>query len=241
VTRATASLLERYDREQRINANDPGLRREALAHVVRYIDLVGQSSVVLYSRLDAGSIDGAIAEQIAYFRGLGHEFEWKAFAHDRPADLVDRLRQHGFVIDEPEAIVVLDLEAAPARLFGPTPAVKRVLDPDAAPERIRWEMVNAPDRVSVYVAEVDGRRAAHGWARFPSNSAFASMWGGATVPELRNRGLYSQLVSARVQEARQRGYRYVTVDARAMSRPILERRGFRVLTYATACVLPLSG
>ena len=87
---------------------------------------------------------------------------------------------------------------------------------------------------AVYVAEAEGRPVSHGWVRFP-RSLFASLWGGSTVLEYRGRGLYSQLVSARVEEARRRGYQYVTVDARHMSRPILERRGFLRLTTATAC------
>ena len=69
----------------------------------------------------------------------------------------------------------------------------------------------------------------------PPRSAFASLWGGSTLPELRKRGLYTSLLNARLEEARQRGFRYLTVDAGDMSRPILEKRGFRLLTHATAC------
>jgi GNAT superfamily N-acetyltransferase len=230
------SLLAHYDADERQNATNVGMRREALPDLVRHIDLVGRSSAVTYTDLDALSVDRAIDEQVAYFEQLGHEFEWKVFSHDLPTDLVQRLAARGFEIEEQEAIVVLDLANAQARLFEPTPAVRRVLDPAEAPERIRWEMRNAPDQVSLYVAEVDGQQVAHGWARFPPWSAFASLWGGSTLPERRGHGLYSQLVGARVQEARQRGYRYVTVDAGAMSRPILERRGFLTLTFATACM-----
>ncbi|HEY3063256.1 MAG TPA: GNAT family N-acetyltransferase [Chloroflexota bacterium] len=227
-------VLERYDFE-RINATLPGMRREALPGLVRLIDLVGTFSTVIYTDLSEADVELAIDEQTRYFQKLGHEFEWKVFAHDRPAGMVDRLRARGFDIDQTEAIVALDIEAAPALTLRPTPHVRRVVDPLEAPERIRWEMEHVPEEVSVYVAEVDGRTVSHGWVRFPEQSAFASMWGGATEPELRGRGLYSELISRRVQEARERGYRYVTVDAGPMSRPILERRGFQVLTLATAC------
>ena len=227
-------MLERYDFE-RINYTPPGLRREALPGLVRLIDLVERFSTVIYTDLPEADVERAIDEQIAYFEQLGHDFEWKVFSHDRPADLVERLRARGFDIDEVEAILGLEVDSAPAQLFEPTPAVRQVFDPSEAPERIRWEMINTPDQVSVYVAEVDGQPVSHGWVRFPEHSALASLWGGATDPAFRGRGLYSQLVARRIQEARQRGYRYVTVDARAMSRPILERRGFRVLTLATAC------
>src|SRR5262245_24034042 len=171
------------------------MRRDALPGLVRMIDEVGHSSAVVYTDIAADAIEGVIEEQIAFFEKLGHEFEWKVFAHERPADLVERLRRRGFNIDEAEAIVVLDIGTAQTRLFDPTPAVRRALDPREAPEHIRWEMEHAPDSLSVYVAEVDGEPVARGWARFPAGSAFASLWGGATVPSYRGRGLYSQLVA----------------------------------------------
>ncbi len=231
------NLLALYDREERQMAINVGMRREALPGLVRHVDLVGISSTVLWSALDASAIDDAIEEQKAYFAALGHELEWKAFAHDLPADLIDRLRARGFAIDEPEGIVVLDLATAGPELSAGAPNVRRLTRADEMSQRIREEWRLSPETVTVYAAELDGARVAHGWARFPTNSSFASLWGGATLPAYRNRGLYTQLVRARVQEARQRGYRYVTVDARPTSRPILERRGFRVLTWATACTL----
>jgi hypothetical protein len=43
------------------------------------------------------------------------------------------------------------------------------------------------------------------------------------------------VLAARVQEATARGYRFVTIDASPMSRPIVARHGFRLLTMAWAC------
>ena len=87
----------------------------------------------------------------------------------------------------------------------------------------------------MYVAYVDHAPAACAWVRFPQKSAFASLWGGTTVPQLRGRGLYTALLLARIHEAQLRHYRYLTVDAGPMSRPILEKHGFQLLTRATAC------
>jgi hypothetical protein len=248
-----ARLLALYDADERERAEYPDLRREELPHLVRQVDLLGRSGAVIFSRLDEASADAAIAEQVAYFRGLGQAFEWKAYAHDRPADLVQRLAGHGFAIDAPEAILVLDLAAPSAAGELTTRTVRRVEDPreleavrgvrervdgadrDDLVARLGWEMTRAPRSISVYLADVNGVAAACGWIRFPPRSAFASLWGGSTVPGLRRRGLYTSLVAARAQEARARGYRYLTVDARPTSRPILERRGFQALTFATAC------
>ncbi|HTX49603.1 MAG TPA: GNAT family N-acetyltransferase, partial [Caulobacteraceae bacterium] len=49
------------------------------------------------------------------------------------------------------------------------------------------------------------------------------------VPDYRGRGAYRALVAARADEARRRGHRFLTVDARETSRPILERLGFQPL------------
>ncbi|MCA1646854.1 MAG: N-acetyltransferase [Chloroflexi bacterium] len=246
----TLDLLARYDGDERFFATFPGLRREAFPHLVRQVDLIGRSGSVIYSRLSAENAEAAIAKQIAYFQSCGREFEWKAYAHDQPPDLVQRLCAHGFDPDEQEAILVLDLQHPPAELLAPTPIVRRLHRLDQLPEvsairqkvrgdqvveRLAYEMEHAPEYLSVYVAYADAAPAACGWTRFPRGSAFASLWGGSTLPELRSRGLYSALLAARVQEARQRGWRFVTVDAGQMSRPILEKRGFRLLTYATAC------
>src|SRR6266508_3052304 len=72
--------------------------------------------------------------------------------------------------DEHQAIMALDIEAAPAATLRPTPEVRRVVDPQDAPEQIRWEMEHTPDQV-VYVAEVDGTSFSQGWAYFQPPSA----------------------------------------------------------------------
>jgi len=248
------AVLALYDDQERYSATDVGLRREEQPLLVRHVDLVGRSGVVIYSRLSEDTAETAIEEQIAYFGHLGQEFEWKVFSHDQPPDLVQRLAAHGFEIDETEAVLVYDLRSSadlpePAREV----AVKRISThhelrdvtsvkarvygdgfSDIA-DRLAYEMDHAPETLSVYLACVGETPAACGWIRFRPGGAFAGLWGGSTIPELRHRGIYTALVGARLDEARRRGVRYVTVDAGQMSRPILEKLGFRLLTHATAC------
>ncbi len=69
-------------------------------------------------------------------------------------------------------------------------------------------------------------------------TAFASLWGGGTVPGWRGKGVYRALVAYRAREAVARGYRYLQVDASDQSRPILERLGFAPLTTTTPYVHP---
>jgi GNAT superfamily N-acetyltransferase len=68
---------------------------------------------------------------------------------------------------------------------------------------------------------------------FPEDSDFASLWGGGTVPDWRGRGVFRSLVAYRARLARERGYRYVQVDASDGSRPILQRLGFAKLAETT--------
>lgn len=92
-----------------------------------------------------------------------------------------------------------------------------------------------PGYLSVYAAYVDEQPACAGWINFHPNGQFADLWGGATLPDHRGRGLYTAVLAVRVQEATARGYRFLTIDASPMSRPIVARHGFRLLTMSWAC------
>ena len=78
--------------------------------------------------------------------------------------------------------------------------------------------------------------ATEAWLRMPTHSPFASLWGGATLAPYRGRGLYTALVAVRAQEAKARGYQFLTIDASDMSRPICEKQGFVKFCTAIACV-----
>ena len=72
----------------------------------------------------------------------------------------------------------------------------------------------------------------------PRGSDFAGLFGGITLPEHRGRGLYRATVARRAELARERGYRFLYVDALPTSRPILERLGFVALTTTTPFSVP---
>jgi GNAT superfamily N-acetyltransferase len=91
--------------------------------------------------------------------------------------------------------------------------------------------------LALFVAYRDGHAVSAGRLQMPEGRSFASIWGGGTAPEHRRLGIYRALVAHRAREARRRGYRYLTVDAASMSRPILERLGFTPLTGVTGFVL----
>lgn len=70
---------------------------------------------------------------------------------------------------------------------------------------------------------------------FYQRGQFASLGGAATLPNYRGRGLYTALLAIRVQEAKQRGVRFLDSEASPLSRPILEKFGFQRLTSAHLC------
>jgi GNAT superfamily N-acetyltransferase len=207
--------------------------------------------------LDEATADETIDKEIAYFKrlGLADHFEWKVFGYDAPADLKDRLAARGFVAEDPDAVLILDLSAIPQALVQPvTHDVRRLTDPDQLGD-VRtvldavWEgedhgwivnMMGAtlrdkPEQVSVYAAYIKDVPVSAAWIDFHERSDFAGLWGGSTLPAYRQRGLYTALVAARAQEAIRRGMRYLTIDASPMSRAVLEKFGFRLMTYAYEC------
>lgn len=229
------------------------MRREVAGPVIRQVSCHDRQSWVIYSRLDPDTVESAIAAQVDYFRRLGHGFEWKVFSHDTPPDLKDRLVARGFELEETEAILALDLQSLPSTLSPTTPYdIRRLADPEGLKdvaailravwgevgtrqqERLARELREAPDRTRIYVAYADGAPVACGRLNLDPRSQFASLWGGATLKEFRGRGWYTALVAIRAREARERGARFLTVDARPMSRPILERLSFQLLTFANA-------
>ncbi len=216
---------------------------------------------VFWCDLDESTADAAIEAAIAHFGPLGREFEWKHYGYDRPSDLPDRLRAHGLQPDEEEALVIGEVAVVRDRLAAASEpegiAFRRLrTDPDGAAED--WQGVNAlgravwdedttgmnaaiaasiaadPEGTSMWLAVADdGTVVCAARANFHRGTDFASLWGGGTLTEYRGRGIYKALVSRRADEAAERGFRFLQVDASPDSRPILERLGLRTLTSTT--------
>lgn len=249
-------LLAIFDREQRREIEFPSIRREVTPHTVRHVVLAGKpgAAFLLHSRLDESIVDAVIESEIAYFESLGLDFEWKAYDYDTPADLVARLAARGFEVEEPEAVMVLDLEHAPDELWQPVSQdVRRITDPaqlseiasiheavwgetfDWLAKALADEMAADGERIRFYMGYADGVPACSAWIRFHPGTQFASLWGGSTLPAYRGHGLYTAVLSVRAQEARRRGYRFLTIDASPMSRPIVAKHGFQFLTFTYPC------
>ena len=248
-----------YDHEQRIDNQDTGVRIIKAEHTVRLIADDVQRGAIIYSQLDAGNADAIIEDEIAYFANETNveSVEWKVFDYDQPADLLERVKTHGFVAEDPDAICVLDLANLPDRLKQPiTHDIRRITDPaDLADvfsvQAVVWEdpeigdgwlrkalesnLRDSPETLSVYVAYIDGKPASSAWMDVHEGRSFAGMWGGSTLTEHRGKGLYTELIAVRAQEAIQQGIKYLTIDASPMSRANVEKHGFQFMAYAYEC------
>lgn len=240
-------LLQLYDEQMRrgVPRDGRGVRVERTAHTLRF---VGQGDIgwfmVGWSDLDESTADAVIADETAYFGALGHTFEWKYFDYDQPADLEDRLIAAGFKRSADESVMLGVIATMPRS--APPPGIDIVEVHDASgvdalmdvheavfgekDERYRahllWQLENEPDTLMLVMAMDGDRAVSAARAEFPPKGEFVSLWGGATLPEYRRRGIYRALVSYRADAAAARGFHYLHVDASEDSRPILERLGF---------------
>lgn len=196
-------------------------------------------------RVRAEDVDRQRAEAHAWFAGRGRDrLTWWLGPSTRPRDLERRLVEDGAELhaDTPLTGMVLTEEPPEGGDF----VVRRVETFDdfvasseisaavfgQRPGRSRAELEEDWPRsaeTGVRFLAVDGDRpVARGTAAFTTHGALALV-GGATLPEERGRGAYTALVRARWDEAVRRGRPALVVQATRMSRPILERLGFRAV------------
>ncbi|MGV4983818.1 GNAT family N-acetyltransferase [Streptomyces sp. NRAIS4] len=249
-----SAVLALYDRDMRENAtpDGPGARIERAGAVVRQVADAQGWNGVLWSDLDPASADGAIHEQIGRFTGLGLDFEWKVYGHDRPEDLGARLTAAGFRAEPEETLLVgeTDRIAVDAELPGGIRLV-RATDPAGVDlvvdvhekafgadgtrlrHRLLARLATDPGTVVAVVALAGDEPVSAARMELVPGTPFAGLWGGGTVEAWRGRGVYRALVAHRARVAAAHGHPYLQVDASPMSRPILERLGFHALSTTT--------
>jgi GNAT superfamily N-acetyltransferase len=197
-------------------------------------------------RLVAETVDETVEEVHSILRERGrHACTWELGSSATPSDLRERLYARGMVDDsDPEVVAMVlavppppplpGVEARPVRDVEELIEARRVahaafgmpaLDPaEMARWRGGWDEEQAGGRTRTFVALLDGRIVAHGTSTYTEHGV--TLNGGATAPDARGHGAYRALVSARWDDAVERGIPVLVTQAGAMSRPILGRVGF---------------
>jgi GNAT superfamily N-acetyltransferase len=244
------AVLAAFDEQMRRHpVPGPGMRVEVDERVTRTLGVPW--STVVWSDLTAEDADEVIRAEIARATG---SLEWKLYSHDRPADLPGRLRAAGLAPEPVETVMVAEIAELDLPVAEP-PGV-RMVDVDdpggvatmlavhdavfgpgttdaGTVEAVRLALAEQPRPIQAVIAQAGEVAVSAGRVEFHEGTDFASLWGGSTLPEWRGRGVFRALVGHRAVLARDRGFRYLQVDALPTSRPILERMGFRPLAETT--------
>ncbi len=240
-------LFQQYASERR-SAHVPGYKLELGADITRHHpDGTGDEALLWLARFPEDAAESRIEEELAALRSRGWHAEWKLHDFDEPADLKTRLEARGLASHHEEALMILDVAATEPREFSESDIIiKRASSKELEeiatlaeevwecrlpwlPESLRRMTDPVGGTASVYCARTADRVIGSGWIDFHRNSTFAQLCGGAMSSAYRGRGIYSRLFERRVEECRERGVPFIAVDAAPMSRPILERRGFRFI------------
>jgi GNAT superfamily N-acetyltransferase len=200
-------------------------------------------------RFDAASLDERVAAVREWFRAQGRaQFVWWVGTSATPSDLEARLLERGATPWEDGVVSVMVTDTPPPEV--PGVEVRRVETYDEfvlaralawtvagfSPEESRearatlperWEHRVRTDEGAAYLACVDGEPVASAEALFLPFAGFLS--GASTLRDFRGRGIYRALVRARWDEAVRRGTPTLVIGAASMSRPIVERLGFRAV------------
>jgi hypothetical protein len=249
--------LDAYDRQLRTDAETPSAVAVTRLGPLRLVTFAGGRGFVTYRDLggaDSDAIARWVEGALAHYRddpGIAR-VEWKTREHDQAPGLHDALVRNGFVPGEPESIMIG--EAALLAVGAPLPdgiQLRRVTsEPDVRALSEMQEQVFGGefademagallrrlalgDGMELWVAEADGEIVSAGRLEPVLATEFAGIWGGATRPDWRGRGIYRALTAARARSAVALGKRLIHSDSTEDSRPILERAGLVKVSTTT--------
>jgi ribosomal protein S18 acetylase RimI-like enzyme len=249
--------LEAYDRQLRTDAETPSAIAVRWLGPLRLVTFPAGRGFVTYRDLggaDAAMIAGWVGEALAHYRADAAitRVEWKSRGHDRAPGLHDALVGSGFVPGEAESIMIgearrLAVDVALPDEIGlrqvtsePDVRAMCAMQAEVFGDRDAEDAANAVlrrlatgDVMQLWVAEAAGQMVSAGRLEPVAGTEFAGIWGGATRPQWRGRGIYRALTAARARSALALGKRLMHSDSTEFSRPILERAGLVKVSTTT--------
>ena len=242
-------IRQRLDDERRYLARD-SRATHTLPRLTRAE--MGERGLIIWSSLNPDEVDEAILREIEFHRQANVPFEWKLYSHDRPPELLDKLKRHGLSAGPLEAVMVYDLVQAdvPQEMHG---VVRRIT---TLPQIEHYRTVAEESLGKEYsftceeLAQAINNNSTHqlGYVAYDGKepvsigrlythplSIFGGLYGGTTRPAHRHRGFYRAVVAQRAHDAREMGAKFLIVDALPTSRPTLEKLGFQHLTDTIPC------
>jgi GNAT superfamily N-acetyltransferase len=253
----SVGLLAAYDSQLRTDAETPGALSVTRQGPLRLVTFPGGRGFITYQDLggaDADTIKRMVSEALAHLRADPSisRVEWKTRGHDRAPGLHETLLSQGFTPDEPESIMVGDARALAVDVPLPDGVTLRRITEEAdirAMVTMQDEVFGDShgdemlagtlrrlargDELELWVAEADGEVISAGRIDPVPGTDFAGIWGGATRPEWRGRGIYRALTAERARSALRMGKKYINSDSTEFSRPILERSGLVKVSTTT--------
>lgn len=255
---ATAQMyLDAYDRQLRTDAETPSAIAVTRLGPLRLVTFAGGRGFVTYRDLgdaDRATIADWVDGALVHYGGdpAITRVEWKTRGHDHAPGLHDALVRHGFVAEETESIMIGEAALLAVDVALPEGVHLRRVTSEADVRALSTmqeevfggsfaeEMADAllrrlgfGDGMELWVAEADGEIVSSGRLEPVPDTDFAGIWGGATRPEWRGRGIYRALTAARARSALALGKRLIHSDSTEGSRPILERAGLVKVSTTT--------
>lgn len=253
-------FLDAYDAQLRTGPETAHASEVSVIGPLHLAVFGGNRGFITYADLggaDADGIRSLVDDASAHFRSRREvtSVEWKTRAHDVAPGLHDALVSHGFVPEEPESIMIGEAALLAQNVDVPEGVEIRRASSDgdvlAAGEmqgRVfndsEWrsraealiERLRRDDTAELWIAVADGAVVSAGRLEPVAATEFAGLWGGATEPDWRGRGIYRALTAERARSAMARGLRYLQSDSTEFSRPILERSGLVKVSTTTPYV-----
>jgi ribosomal protein S18 acetylase RimI-like enzyme len=255
-----AELLTAYDEQLRTDAETPSALAVARLGPLRLVTFAGGRGFITYRDLGGATaveVQRLVPEALGHYRSDPHiqRVEWKTRAHDQAPGLHEALLANGFLPEQPESIMIGEARLLAVDVPLPPGVTLRAVteetdvratsamqdetfgeevSPDLADALLR--RLATGDGMELWVAEAGDQIVSAGRLEPVPGTSFAGIWGGATRPEWRRRGIYRALTAARARSALRLGKTLINSDSTEYSRPILERSGFVKVSTTTPYV-----